>query len=124
MNTYLHDELGVATTDRYVVVDPAIADAWQWSPTGRGSPTALSVGDDLRDTMISNPELRIFSANGVYDLTSPAMATEYTLSHLRLPPGRQADITFGDYPSGHMVYVSTTSRAELKHDLASFYEHR
>ncbi len=124
LNAYLHDELGYLATDRYVVLDPGIADAWQWAPSSRGSPTALSVGDDLRDTMIANPDLRVFSVNGVYDLTSPFLASEYTLSHLGLPPDRQGNISYGYYPSGHMVYINAAARARLKHDLASFYERR
>lgn len=124
MNTYLRDELGYVTTDRYVVLDPGIADAWQWAPTNRGSPTALSVSYDLRDTMIANPDLRVFSVNGVYDLTSPFLATEYTLSHLGLPPDLQNNISYGYYPSGHMTYISGTARAQLKRDLTSFYERR
>ncbi len=124
LNTYLRDELGYVTADRYVVLDPGIADAWQWAPTSRGSPTALSVGYDLRDTMIANPDLRVFSVNGVYDLTSPVLASEYTLSHLGLPPERQRNISYGYYPSGHMVYISRTARAQLKRDLTSFYKRR
>ena len=121
LNTYLRDELGYVTADRYVVLDPGIADAWQWAPTSRGSPTALSVGYDLRDAMIANPDLRVFSVNGVYDLTSPFLASEYTLSHLGLPPERQGNISFGYYPSGHMVYINATAHAQLKRDLMSFY---
>ena len=124
LNTYLRDELDYVTTDRYVVLDPSIADAWQWAPTSRGSPTALSVGYDLRDTMIANPDLRVFSVNGVYDLTSPVLASEYTLSHLGLPSDRQGNISYGYYPSGHMVYISRTARAQLKRDMTLFYEHR
>ena len=124
LNTYLRDELGYVTADRYVVLDPGIADMWQWAPTSRGSPTALSVGYDLRDTMIANPDLRVFSVNGVYDLTSPFLASEYTLGHLGLPPERQGNISYGYYPSGHMVYVNAAARAQLKRDLTSFYERR
>ena len=121
LNTYLHDELDYVTTDRYVVLDPSVADAWQWAPTDRGSPTALSVGYDLRDAMIANPALRIFSVNGMYDLTSPFLATEYTLNHLGLSPDRQGNIRYGYYLSGHMIYINETARAQLKHDLVKFY---
>lgn len=124
LNTYLRDEIGYVTIDRYVILDPGIADAWQWAPTSRGSPTALSVGYDLRDTMIANPDLRVFSVNGVYDLTSPFLASEYTLSHLGLPPDRQGNISYGYYPSGHMVYINGAARALLKRDLRSFYEQK
>ncbi len=122
LNTYLRDELGYVSADRYVVLDSGIADMWQWAPTSRGSPTALSVGYDLRDTMIASPDLRVFSVNGVYDLTSPFLASEYTLSHLGLPPERQGNISYGYYPSGHMVYINEAARAQLKRDLTSFYK--
>ncbi len=124
LNTYLRDELGYVTTERYVVLDPGIADAWQWAPTDRGSPTALSVGYDLRDVMLSNPDLRVFSVNGLFDLTSPFLASEYTLSHLGLPPERQSNIAYGYYPSGHMTYINEAARAQLKRDLTSFYRRR
>ena len=41
---------------------------------------------DLADTMRKNPHLKVFSANGYFDLATPFFITEYDLSHMGLPP--------------------------------------
>ena len=71
--------------------------------------------------MTENVYLRVFSANGLYDLATPFFGTEYTLQHLGLPPPLQSHITYGYYPSGHMIYLNPVAHAALKRDLAAFY---
>ena len=39
--------------------------------------------------MTFNPGLRVFSANGYYDMATPFYATVYTLNHLNLAPPLQ-----------------------------------
>ena len=73
--------------------------------------------------MVAEPDLRVFSANGLYDMTSPFFATEYTLHHLGLPAGREGAITFGYYPSGHVIYLNPSAHEQLRHDLVAFYRH-
>ncbi len=38
----------------------------------------------LRQAMTRNPTLRVFVANGYYDLATPYLATRYTFNHLDL----------------------------------------
>ena len=54
---------------------------------GRGEceETAPDVALDLSDAMRKNPQLRVFSANGYFDLATPFFPTEYDLSHMDLP---------------------------------------
>ena len=61
---------------------------------------------DLADAMRKNPHLRVFSANGYFDLATPFFATEFDLSHMLLPVALRKNVEFGYYPAGHMVYLN------------------
>ncbi|HZM02809.1 MAG TPA: hypothetical protein VFC44_07275 [Candidatus Saccharimonadales bacterium] len=80
----------------------------------------LDVAVTLRDAMTHNPYLKVFVANGHYDLATPYLATRYTFDHMRLPPNLQTNFSMGYYEAGHMMYVNQPSLAALKHDLATF----
>src|SRR5207302_7965244 len=69
-----------------------------------------------------DPYLRVFSANGYYDFATPFFETEYTLQHMGLDPTLEKNISFGYYPSGHMIYLHEPSLRQLKTDLARFYD--
>jgi carboxypeptidase C (cathepsin A) len=120
-NRYVRDELHYATDARYEFLSPAVNRQWQWHRSDNGSPAAVNIARDLRDVMTVNPYLRVFSANGIYDLATPFFATEYTLAHLELNAALQSHITFGYYPAGHMIYLNPVARAALKADLVKFY---
>lgn len=93
--------------------------SWDFSHNGR-YPT--NVAPDLADAMTQNPRLRIFSANGYYDFATPFFATQYTLDHLNIAPSLQANITYGFYPSGHMIYLNTAALAQYRADLGHWYD--
>jgi carboxypeptidase C (cathepsin A) len=80
----------------------------------------VSVSDTLRKAIHQNPYLKIFVANGYYDLATPYFATEYTFSHLGLAPELQDNISMAYYEAGHMMYVHPQSLARMKQDLTTF----
>jgi carboxypeptidase C (cathepsin A) len=80
----------------------------------------LDVAETLRRAMTHNPYLKVFVANGYYDMATPYLATRYTFDHMGLPPNLQTNVSMGYYEAGHMMYVNQPSLAELKHDLAAF----
>jgi carboxypeptidase C (cathepsin A) len=55
-------------------------------------------------------------------LATPFFGTEYSLNHLGLEPSVHGRVTFGYYPSGHMIYLNDPSRASLRADLVRFYQ--
>ena len=120
-NRYVREELNYRTDLAYELIDPSIGDSWNWHHGSDNRPSALNVSEDLHDVMTVNPYLRVFSANGLYDLAAPFFATEYSLAHLGLAPELQTHITFGYYPSGHIIYLNPTARTALATDLRSFY---
>jgi carboxypeptidase C (cathepsin A) len=119
-NRYVREELHYRTDANYEFLSYDVNRQWNWKQGTEGSPAATNVGDDLRDAMTANPYLRVFSANGIYDLATPFFATEYSLGHLGLAPQLQGNISFGYYPSGHMVYLNPVAHAALAHDLNGF----
>jgi len=88
---------------------------------GFGAQVQPDTAVDLSDAMRKNPKLKVFSANGYFDLATPFFMTEYDLSHMMLPPPLVNNIMFGYYPSGHMVYLNTEAQKAMKVDLDRFY---
>jgi carboxypeptidase C (cathepsin A) len=80
----------------------------------------LDVAETLRQTMTHNPYLKVFVANGYFDMATPYLASRYTFDHMGLPPGLQTNVSMGYYEAGHMMYVNQPSLVALKHDLAAF----
>jgi carboxypeptidase C (cathepsin A) len=80
----------------------------------------LDIAENLRRAMTHNPYLKIFVANGHYDLATPYLATRYTFDHMGLPDNLRTNVSMGYYEAGHMMYVNTPSRIALKKDLAAF----
>ena len=121
-NNYIRKDLNYATTDEYKPTNYGVVNrGWNWN-RGRSSPAATDVAGDLQEAMTKNPHLRVFAANGYYDMATPFYGTEMTLSHLGLPAALQPHITYGFYESGHMIYLNTPSLAKLKSDLSRFYD--
>ena len=82
----------------------------------------VEVAETLRKAITLNPHLKVFVANGYFDLATPYFATEYTFNHLGLPAELQANISMDYYEAGHMMYVHLPSLAKLKQDLANFIQ--
>ena len=93
----------------------------RWDMHHNGQDPPPNVAPDLATTMSQNPRLRVFSANGYYDFATPYFATEYTLNHLNIAQPLTHNITFGFYPSGHMIYLNIPSLAAYKADLFRWY---
>jgi carboxypeptidase C (cathepsin A) len=121
-NRYIRDDLKYVSETDYLPTNYGVINAgWNFKRSG-GDWSAPSVVDDLRRAMTRNPHLRVFSANGYYDLATPFFATDYTLAHLGVPPAIAAHISYGYYESGHMVYLHPQALAALHHDLEGFYD--
>lgn len=122
-NAYVRDDLKFKDNDEYKGTNYGVVlRNWNYRRTSRGGTSATNVTDDLRQALTKNPNLRLFSANGDYDLATPFFATEYTLNHLGLEPSIQSHIHYGFYQSGHMIYINADARHALRRDLDAFYD--
>jgi carboxypeptidase C (cathepsin A) len=80
----------------------------------------VNVGETLRQAMTYNPHLKVFVANGYFDLGTPYFATEYTFNHLGLHESVRGNVSMGYYEAGHMMYIHMPSLEALRNDLAEF----
>ena len=122
---YLSRELKYSYSETYFPSGPHVNETWDHShkPAGGGAQPLREpyVAGDLADAMRKNPQLRVFSANGLFDLATPFFITEYDLSHMELEPKLRQNIEFAYYPSGHMIYLNVDALKQLKTDLNRFY---
>ena len=129
LHDYLARELKYDTTDAYRSNAYEIIGQWDFKhrPTSGapgmgpgGEQSQPYVAADLGSAIRKNPHLKVFSANGYFDLATPFFATEYDLSHMDLDPTLRGNVQFGYYPSGHMIYLNVDALRQLKDDLAAF----
>jgi carboxypeptidase C (cathepsin A) len=128
VHDYLERELKFETTDTYRPSAGSIGQ-WEWKhkpPSGGPGPGGeqLSpyVAGDLAAAMRKNPHLKVFSANGYFDLATPFFLTEYDLDHMALEPDLRGNVQFGYYPSGHMIYLNVDALKQLTADLGGFID--
>lgn len=80
----------------------------------------LDVAETLRGAMTQNPFLKVFVANGYYDLATPLGATNYTFARMQIEPELRPNVTLHYYAGGHMMYIDRTAHRKLHDDLVSF----
>ncbi|MBN1266413.1 MAG: hypothetical protein JXA25_13025 [Anaerolineales bacterium] len=116
MNDYLRSELQFESDAVYEILT-GLYENWDYSTYQN---RYVNVAETLRSAMSQNPYLRVFVANGYFDLATPFAATDYTFTHLGLDSSLNSNITTCYYPAGHMIYIHTPSLSTLKTDLAAF----
>lgn len=116
-NDYVRRDLGFESDLPYEILSDKVWKNWSYAEHEN---RYVNVADTLRKAIHMNPHLKVFVANGYYDLATPYFASEYTVSHLGLDPSLWGNITLAYYEAGHMMYIHLPSLAQLKADLAAF----
>ncbi len=116
LNDYVRRELNYETDLPYEVLNPQVL-PWSYSEFEN---RYVNVAETLRKAIATNPFLKVFVANGYFDLATPYFATQYTFNHLGLDPSLEQNISMAYYEAGHMMYVHQPSLAQLSQDLKGF----
>ncbi len=87
----------------------------QWNREAKMGTTA----EELRRAMVRIPGMRVFFANGWFDMATYTGILYYTLDHAGLPMDR---VTMKRYASGHMIYFGEDNCRELCADVRSFID--
>jgi len=121
---YYHRELGVPGERSYVITVERAFESWDWKHRvpGAGTQPMVNTGPDLAHALGYNPDLRVLSLNGVYDLATPFLATEYVIAHLALAPALLPHVVMKYYDAGHMMYLNEAALARMKADVAAFID--
>jgi carboxypeptidase C (cathepsin A) len=133
LHEYLQTELKYNTQENYNLTAPGMNGSWDWHhrPSGSGGGGGGAAGGrgqeqpntvlDLSDAMRKNPHLKVFSANGWFDLATPFFGTEHDLGMMMLPDALKKNVQFGYYASGHMVYIDVDALKGMHTDLERWY---
>lgn len=115
---YIRRELKYETDLPYEILNFQV---WPWSYAEHENQHVF-VAETLRKAMTINPHLKVFVANGYYDLATPYFATEYVFNHLGLDPSLRENVSMAYYEAGHMMYIHLPALEQMKKDLAEFIE--
>jgi len=80
----------------------------------------LNVAQTLKQAMTKNTFLKVWIANGYYDLATPFYATDYTVRHMGLDPAVRGNLRMTYYEAGHMMYIHLDSLKKLKADFGTY----
>lgn len=116
LNQYVRGDLKFESDLPYAILSP-IYKNWKYEDYQN---QYLNVGETLREAISMNNFLKIFIANGYFDLATPFFATEYTFNHLGLDVSLQKNIKMAYYKAGHMMYLHLPSLEKLRKDLVDF----
>ncbi len=119
---YYHRELKVGTDRTYVLGAP-LWKSWDFSHKIGGADfpqPMVNTGPDLAHAVGTNPALRVLILQGLYDLATPLLATEYSVAHLGLPAEARSRVEIKVYDAGHMMYIHEPALRQFKADVAAF----
>ncbi len=120
MADYLGDKLGLKTDLPYRLANSEAPRHWNWWSGLFGQGGFPGSGDQLREALAVNRNLKVVIAHGMTDLVTPYFASKYVVDHL--PPLVVGDrVTLSLYPGGHMMYIRAASRKRLHEDAAKIY---
>jgi carboxypeptidase C (cathepsin A) len=115
-NDYVRRELKFETDTAYEILTDKVR-PWNYD---RAQNRFVDVGETLRGAMSQNPFLKVFVANGYYDLATPFAATKYTFGRMQLDPEVRKNVSMDYYEGGHMMYIDRQAHAKLKKGVADF----
>lgn len=116
MNDYVRRTLQFVSDSPYEVLKGLYLN-WGWKDFAN---RYASVAEPLRRALAMNPHLRVFVANGYFDLATPHFAADYTFDHLDHDGRFRDNFTVEYYDAGHMMYVHRPSLERLAGSLLKF----
>jgi len=116
LNDYVRGELKYESDLPYEILNERV-NPWSFAEFEN---EYVNVAETLRLAMTTNPHLKVYSANGYYDLATPYLATRYTFKHMGLDKSLLANLRIGYFEAGHMMYIHIPSLVKLKGELVDF----
>lgn len=117
MSDYVRRTLKFETDLHYEVLTNV--NPWSYSNVEN---TYLNVAETLKRAMTKNTFMKVWVANGYYDLATPYFATDWTFRHMNLSPAIRGNVSMTYYEAGHMMYTHVDSLKKLKTDFSSFID--
>ena len=115
-NDYIRRDLKYETDAAYEILTDKVR-PWSYD---RAANRYVDVAETLRGAMAQNPYMKVFIANGYYDLATPFAATRYTFARMQIDPEIRKNVSMDFFEGGHMMYIDRKAHAKLKGDIAAF----
>ena len=116
VNDYIRRELKFDSDLPYEILTGKVR-PWNYE---RSQNRYVDVAETLRGAITQNPFMKVFVANGYYDLATPFAATRYTFARIQLDPELRKNVSMDYFETGHMVYIDRKAQARLKKDVDEF----
>ncbi|GBR53231.1 peptidase S10 serine carboxypeptidase [Neokomagataea thailandica NBRC 106555] len=113
---YAANALGFHTPLTYDLLSLSVNASWKWS---EGGPSPVHQIPVLNRLLALNPSMRIFVANGYYDLACPFGTAHWLKDHLTVGSER---VSLHLYQGGHMLYLRPESRHAFASDVQKWLE--
>ncbi len=121
INTQLRAGIGLNTEKDYNLLSMKVNESWKVDTREHDFETHVGAVDDLRYGMSLNPDMKVYISNGIYDLVTPAFASDRLAALMKLKPEQKRMLTVKHYNGGHMYYTWQQSRIEFFNDMKKFY---
>jgi carboxypeptidase C (cathepsin A) len=121
---YYHRELKFGR-DRTYRIGADLWKDWDYKHKVGGSEFPQPMVDtslDLAHAMGYNPHLKVLVLQGLYDLATPTLATEWVVSHMNLTKEQRPRIEIKYYDAGHMMYVHGPDLKKFREDVVAFID--
>jgi carboxypeptidase C (cathepsin A) len=92
---------------------------WNWDEFQNGY---MDMTEPLRSAMSHNPFLKIFVAQGYYDMATVMGGMEYNFAHLGYDRTFVDRVSFRYYEAGHMIYIRPSAHKALRTDVVNFIQ--
>ena len=116
INSYFLKDLGLKESHPYVIMSSAVHQSWNWKHPLYPNFTAA-----LQDLFTHMPQLKIYTATGLFDGATPPFGQELTLSRITVE-GKKEQIQRVLLEGGHMMYLDPALCKKLSSDLKIFVE--
>ena len=116
VNDYVRRELKFDTDLPYEILTSKVR-PWNYD---RAQNRYVDVAETLRGAIAQNSFMKVYVANGYYDLATPFAATRYTFARMQLDPDLRKNVSMDYFETGHMVYIDRKAQARLKKDVDEF----
>lgn len=117
VNDYFARELKVERSYRYEVLSRKPGRNWNWTLEKTRSGSFPALGRYIARGQRQNKDLRVYVANGYYDMATPFFGTEWTMAQHGMDSNR---VTMTYYESGHMMYLHHPSLDKLAKSVRQF----
>ncbi|PCI32339.1 MAG: peptidase S10 [Alphaproteobacteria bacterium] len=117
VNDYFAQDLNLEREERYEVLSSKPGQKWNWKQGKQWTGGYPAFGHYVARGMRQNKDLRVYVANGYYDMATPFFGTEYTMAQYGMDQNR---IVMDYFEAGHMMYLHHPSLEKLAVNVRQF----